>query len=253
MADTQKPTDEPEDYIDYLDAFQKDMYYAIEKNRLAELEELFKNATPTNKYSYFDWDTHPGPVANVHFKIAARKGYFEILEYIIKTSNTYGGCNINGEVCDDAAACGHLNCLRLAHEIGNAPIDIETCFNAAEYGHEDCLRYALKKLYEYDYYNVENQKILCAKAAKNGHIKCLMLLRTIYQGGNPYKEMCWDNRTCKYAAEYGHLNCLEYAYKNGCMYPKEIQPIIVTKILIPKIIIPKWCAAVKNRSFSSIE
>ena len=84
-----------------------------------------------------------------------------------------------------------------------------------------------------------------------------MLLRTIYQGGNPHKEMCWDNRTCKCAAEYAlkynQFECLEYAYKNGCMYPKEMLPIIVTKILIPKILIPKWRAAVKDRSFSSID
>jgi hypothetical protein len=246
MGDTQKPTFESESrkiYTGHLDAYQKDMYEAIENNRLDDLRELFENTTTSRSYSYFDWDTHPGPFVSVHFRIAARKGYFDILKYIIKTCNKcYQGCNIDGNACDDAAACGHLNCLKLAYEFGEAPIGIETFYNAAKYGHIDCLRYALDN--EYEYSRNEHGKIMCAKAAINGHINCLKLLRE--------QEMHWDEQTCKSALEcalkYNQVECIEYAYKYGCPYSKEILPIIVTKIFITK-----WRAAIKNRSFSSID
>jgi hypothetical protein len=167
-----------------------------------------------------------------------RKGYFDILKYIIKIcGGDIIGCNMDGDACDDAAACGHLNCLKLAYEFGGAPIGIETFYNAAEYGHVDCLQYAINNEYEYD--RNEHGKIMCEKAAKNGHINCLKFLRE--------EEMHWDEQTCKSAAEcalkYNQVECLEYAYKNGCPYSKEVLSIIVQKILIPK-----WRAYVKNRS-----
>ena len=87
------------------------------------------------------------------------------------------------------------------------------------------------------------------------NVLCFFVLFT--KEGILIKKCVGYQQTCVCAAEctlkYNQVECLEYAYKNGCMYPKEIQPIIVTKILIPKILIPKWRAAVKNRSFSSIE
>jgi hypothetical protein len=51
MDDTQKPTYNPPKYcIDHLDNTQKDMYNAIENNRLADLIELFENKT--NSYLF---------------------------------------------------------------------------------------------------------------------------------------------------------------------------------------------------------
>ena len=241
--ENQKPTFEsesPKIYTGHLDAYQKEMYEAIENNRLEDLAELYYENTPrTRRYSYFDSFTFQGPFVSVHFQIAARKGYFDILKYIIKIcGGDIIGCNIDGNACDDAAACGHLNCLKLAYEFGEAPIGIETFYNAAEYGHVDCLQYALDEVDEYS--RNEHGKIMCAKAAKNGHINCLKLLRE--------QEMHWDEQTFECALQYNQVECLEYAYKYGCPYSKEILPIIVTKIFITKL-----RAAVKNRSFSSID
>ena len=126
--ENQKPTFEsesPKIHTGHLDAYQKDMYEAIENNRLDDLRELFENTTTSRSYSYYDWDTHLGPLDSVHFRIAARKGYFDILKYIIKTCNKYyQGCNIDSHTCGDAAACGHLNCLRFAYEFEGARIEI---------------------------------------------------------------------------------------------------------------------------------
>ena len=225
--------------LDHLDNTQKDMYKAIEENRLADLKELFDKS---RGYSYFDSFTCPGPFLNVHFEIAAFHGHLECLMYLYITSiKWYDGCNWNAATCSSAAAKGHINCLKFAYENG-CPVDSYTFEYAAEYGQIECLRYLIENCVEDRTYEID--KVMCANAAKNGYFECL---KYAYENG-----CCWDERTCECAAEYAlkynQFECLEYAYKNGCLYPKEILPIIVTKILIPK-----WRAAVKNRSFSSID
>jgi hypothetical protein len=59
-----------------------------------------------------------------------------------------------------------------------------------------------------------NTKTFCGEckntndAAKNGHLDCLVYAYTNGCG--------WDKRTCELAAENGHLKCLQYAHDNGC-------------------------------------
>ena len=220
--------------LDHLDKTQKDMYKAIEKNRLADLKELFENTTLTSKYSYFDSFTCQGPFLNVHYEIAAFHGHLECLKYIITISmKCYEGCNWNADTSASAAANGHFNCLKFAYENG-CPVDSYTFEYAAEYGQIECLRYLIENCCEY--ISREIGEVLCANAAKNGHIKCLELLHE--------EEMRWASTTCVCAAEcalkYNQVECLKYAYENGCPYPEELKSIIVRKILIPK-----WYASVK--------
>jgi len=47
-------------------------------------------------------------------------------------------------------------------------------------------------------------------AARKGHLECLVYA---YTNGCP-----WDERTCELAARNGHLDCLEYAHTNGCKW-----------------------------------
>ena len=47
---------------------------------------------------------------------------------------------------------------------------------------------------------------------------------------------------CTAMACKDNLECLKYAYENGCSYPKNLLSIIVKKILIPK-----WRNSVKIR------
>ena len=217
--------------LDHLDNTQKDMYKAIKENRLADLKELFDKS---DGYSYFDSFTCQGPFLNVHYEIAAFHGHLECLEYIITTSmKWYEGCNCNTDTTASAAANGHINCLKFAYENG-CPVDSYTFEYAAEYGQIECLRYLIENCCEYISYEID--KVLCANAAKNGHIKCLELLHE--------EEMRWDEQTCVCAAEcalkYNQVECLKYAYENGCPYPEELKSIIVRKIIIPK-----WYASVK--------
>ena len=52
----------------------------------------------------------------------------------------------------------------------------------------------------------------CQSAAQNGHLDCL---KYAYENG-----CSWNGYTCRRALEEGHLNCLKYAYENGCTWDK---------------------------------
>ena len=51
-------------------------------------------------------------------------------------------------------------------------------------------------------------KKTCEYAAQNGHLECL---KYAHENGCP-----WDAFTCCIAAMNGHFKCLEYAHENGC-------------------------------------
>jgi len=51
-------------------------------------------------------------------------------------------------------------------------------------------------------------KNTCKYAAYYGHLECL---KYAHENGCP-----WDKYTCEYAAYNGHLECLKYAHENGC-------------------------------------
>lgn len=73
----------------------------------------------------------------------------------------------------------------------------------------------------YSYINTELRKCnryrsrenLCTYAALFGHIHCL---KFAYQNGCPMEEM-----TCSVAAQQGYLDCLVYAHENGCLWSFE--------------------------------
>ncbi len=57
-------------------------------------------------------------------------------------------------------------------------------------------------------FSVLRKDILCAYAAKSGHLEILQWARS---QGCP-----WDRWTCTYAAEGGHLEVLQWAHSQGC-------------------------------------
>ncbi|AGO84450.1 Ankyrin repeat domain containing protein [Pandoravirus salinus] len=101
--------------------------------------------------------------------------------------------------CAEAAAHGHLDCLRYAHENGCRWDDV-ICTEAAAGGHVDALRYAHENGCPWD----ENT---CANAAKEGHVDCL---RYAHEHECPWDVWTWWN-----AARSGNLDCLQYAHENG--------------------------------------
>jgi len=101
-------------------------------------------------------------------------------------------------VCEEAALHRHIDCLKLAHEIG-LPWNDMTCSNAALNGHLKCLKYAGM-----------HGCPMSFNACSNGHLKCLKYLR---------RTRCpWNQATCSNAALNGHLDCLIYARKHRCRW-----------------------------------
>ncbi|XP_029347364.1 uncharacterized protein LOC115034456, partial [Acyrthosiphon pisum] len=125
--------------------------------------------------------------------------------------------NIFKHICEKAAFNGHIDCLKLAHEIG-VPWDTvpgladfrgKACDLAAKAGNLECLRYAFENGCPWD-------EETCSNAALNGHLECLTYA---WENGCP-----WDEQTCNSAALNGHLDCLKYARENGCpWYEKTCQ------------------------------
>jgi hypothetical protein len=78
------------------------------------------------------------------------------------------GCPGRNEVCETAAAHGHLACLQYAHEHG-CPWDEKTCMWAAYHGRLTCLQYAHEHGCPWDERSAED-------AAAQGHFDCLHYL-----------------------------------------------------------------------------
>ncbi|KAL4084212.1 hypothetical protein QTP88_028039 [Uroleucon formosanum] len=134
------------------------------------------------------------------------------------------------DICQEAASHGHINCLKLAHEIG-VPWDQNTCLNAASKGHLDCLIYARENGCPW-YVGV------CNSASMNGHKDCLVYAREngcpssndAATGGHydclvyAHEGGCeWNSFTYINALRYNHPECVEYALKNGC--PQDVPDI----------------------------
>lgn len=70
-----------------------------------------------------------------------------------------------GGICETAERHGHLDCLRLAHEI-DIPWDASTPSAAANSVHLECLMYIHENMCIWD-------ERTCNKAAAAGHLHCL--------------------------------------------------------------------------------
>lgn len=165
------------------------------------------------------------------------KPNWAVCELIAKTGNLqvlkwahHEGFPWNENTCFAAAENGNLSCLQYAHEHGcqyrcaklwkaaafgghiavlewlltiDCPFDEEACAGAAAGGHLDALKWLLTIGCPID-------EDACAGAAANGRLDVLKWLR---ERTNPFS---WDSWTACCAAENGHVDCLEYAHKNGC-------------------------------------
>uniref|UniRef100_A0A6C0DBC4 Uncharacterized protein n=1 Tax=viral metagenome TaxID=1070528 RepID=A0A6C0DBC4_9ZZZZ len=161
--------------------------------------------------------------------VAAANGHKHILEYLSENYSyrdsypTYHAAahgqkecllylNENGyywdsTTCSHAARGGHLNILTLLFENG-CPWTKHTCEEAARNGHEDCLMYAHQNGCPIDHSTV-------LIVVMNGRIECFKYI--VEHISDEWK----TESITKYAAQYGHLNCLKYAIECGCPMNKE--------------------------------
>jgi hypothetical protein len=109
------------------------------------------------------------------------------------------------ELCDSAAAGGHLSALRWLRAVG-CPWQASTCASAALYGHLTVLQWARANGSPWD-------EGACARAAHGGHSH---VLQWLCANGCP-----WDHEVCSCAANAGHLGVLQWLRANGCPWDRD--------------------------------
>ncbi len=182
--------------------------------------------------------------------LATNYGHLDCLRYAHEN-----GCSWDVNTCQNAARSGHLDCLRYAHENG-CPWDETTCRYAAQYGHLDCLRYAhengclgiklracmqptmdvwivcdlrMRMVVLWDVNTCQNAArfwtfglfTLCTREMVVLGIKIRVDMQLnmdvwIVYAMHTENGCPWDETTCRDATIFGNLNCLSYAYENGC-------------------------------------
>ncbi len=171
------------------------------------------------------------------FLVAAHHGHVQVLEWLLARGYDYEcDCNYNCEcnydepsICKQAAAGGHLQVLRFAHEQqhwhwdeqvclmaathgqlcalqyacdNGAPVNVEwTCKEAIKAGQVDTLRYVCER------YAYVPDAETCALAAKGNHIAVLRYL-------HGERHAPWDERVCQWALRTRSMCALQYALEH---------------------------------------
>jgi hypothetical protein len=135
--------------------------------------------------------------------MSAKNGHIECLKYLHDND-----CEWDVKTCVYAAKYGQLKCLKYLHENG-CPWEKMTLHHAVKGKHANCAKYFLDNVGDADrQLALDWGTNLCAITAINGDYDTLKLL---------HETGClWDERTCRYAVRHGYLQCLKYAYENGC-------------------------------------
>jgi hypothetical protein len=118
-------------------------------------------------------------------------------------------CSIDREACARAAQNGHLECLKYLREEVKAPWDEYTATLAAANGHLHIPEYLVER--KYDEYGVVFGDA-CKYAAENGHLDCLQYLHETAKAP-------WDSEAVRKAHKNDHPDCLQYLLDNDCPLP----------------------------------
>lgn len=135
-----------------------------------------------------------GPPKNsTPVKWAAAYGNLEVLKYLIES-----GAEIDEYAMQESAKNGHLDIVKYLGSV-NAPIDCWAIGYAAEKGHFEVVKYLLT-------IDTNVYPWVIANAAKNNHLELVKFL---------FGKVPIDYRAAESAAEYGHLEVLEYLVSVG--------------------------------------
>jgi hypothetical protein len=168
----------------------------------------------TNKLEFLKWAREVKQCEWDEWTInkAARKGYLEMLKYCFSN-----GCPCDEEEsCIQAAAGGHLDCLRFLFDKVKPSRDTEkeAALQAAAYGHLDILKYFVEERKISD----EGKSECVGNAALYGHLDCLKYLL-----GEEAKAPLNFWQYIAYARYYEHPECENYLLEKGCPEPTDEQ------------------------------
>eukprot|EP01032_Pedospumella_encystans_P015025 gene15025-17224_t len=124
-----------------------------------------------------------------------KSGHLECLKLVHERGNAFDDKN----AVETAAMNGHLECLMYILQNGGVAT-VSTASAAAAGGHVDCLQYILDQ-------GVPLSTPMCNSAASGGSVECLKLL---HARGCPWGKLC-----LKIAASRGNLACLKYLISQG--------------------------------------
>lgn len=151
------------------------------------------------------------------------------------------------KICEDAAANGHIECIKYAHKIKKHNMYVNTLWNAINNGNLDIVKYfinhnkiipdytlahlakignldMLKFLYTYSKehpccgWDHQWEPWLCYNASMYEHLDVLKWLHE-GDGESNFKPCPWNSDVCINAAIFGRLDILDYAYKCGFEKP----------------------------------
>ena len=154
--------------------------------------ELLKWAREEKKCEW-NWRTING---------AAFHGNMEMVKYCVANK-----CPIREGACANAAANGHLECLKYLREEAKAPWGSGTANWAASNGHLHILEYLVER--KFDQYSA----YACENAAGNGHLDCLKYLHETAKAP-------WSSGAVREAHENDHPECVQYLLDNNCPLPE---------------------------------
>ena len=152
---------------------------------------------------------HEASVQSVMFSLkvhATRRLDKEALEYLserpwIPVASKQDVCLLTKgcRTVDDAAATGHIECIKVLHKNG-VPWDAWACAFAAKHAHIDTLQWLRASGAPWD-------EKACTFAAEHGHLETLKWLRA---NGAP-----WDAWPCAHTVWMGHFDTLQWLRANG--------------------------------------
>ena len=172
-----------------------------------------EQVTGTNRLEFLKWarEVKHCEWDEETITVAALIGNLEMLKYCFSN-----GCPYNEkEACEQAAAGGHLDCLRFLFDKVKPSRDTEkqAALQAAAYGHLDILKYFVeeRKIPE------EVKSDCMAIVAKFGQLDCLKYL--VEEAKVPLNH--WGYVAC--ARYYEHTDCLNYLLEKGSPEPTDEQ------------------------------
>ena len=168
----------------------------------------------TNKLEFLKWAREVKQCEWDEWSInqAAFKGNLEMLKYCFSN-----GCPCDErEACGQAAAGGHLDCLRFLFDKVKPSRDTEkeAALQAAAYGHLDILKYFVEERKISD----EGKSECVGNAALYGHLDCLKYLL-----GEEAKAPLNFWHYIAYARYYEQPDCENYLLEKGCPEPTDEQ------------------------------